>query len=62
MVWIESYGNPSGIIAYNDDYQGNGDFDWGRWARINKKYSVAGNAVLLSHTALISQKFFAMFT
>lgn len=48
MVWIESYGNPSGIIAYNDDYQGNGDFDWGRWARINKKYSVAGNAVLLS--------------
>lgn len=48
ILWIESYGTPSGIIAFNDDYHGSGNFNWGRWSRISKKFTVPGDAVLLS--------------
>lgn len=49
-LWVEEYtGLTTGIIsAFNDDYQGNGDFDWDLNSRIKKQYSRPVHAALLS--------------
>jgi len=52
-LWIAEI--PSGyfgvISAFNDDYDGNGDFDWGVNSRIKKKYPRPVHAALLSSFA-----------
>ena len=49
-LWVEEYtGLTTGIIsAFNDDYHGNGDFDWDQNSRIKKQYSRPVHAALLS--------------
>lgn len=45
-IWIEEGTTlPGKIVAYNDDYDGSGDFYWGRNSRIKKQYPRAVNAV-----------------
>lgn len=40
---------PDKIIAYNDDYSGDGDFDWGYNSRIKKKFSAPTKSLFLSN-------------
>lgn len=48
IMWMEGTGSPGAIIAYNDDYQEESDYDWGVSARIHKKLSKACKAVHIS--------------
>ena len=48
-IWIEGgSGLPGKIIAWNDDYDGTGDFDWGLASRVKKSFSNAVGATLIS--------------
>ena len=48
-IWIEEgVGTPGKIHAFNDDYNGSGDFDWGSYSRIKKQYTRPVHSVLLS--------------
>lgn len=47
-IWIEKSGSNSLIVAYNDDYSGTGNFNWGTNSRIKKLYPSSVNAVLVS--------------
>lgn len=39
-IWIEDNTNTPGlIVAENDDYNGSGDFNWGRWSRVKKAFN-----------------------
>lgn len=40
---------PDKIVAYNDDYSGNGDFDWEYNSRIKKQFSTQTSSVFLSN-------------
>ncbi|MBR3895635.1 MAG: hypothetical protein IKJ42_01235 [Bacteroidaceae bacterium] len=40
---------PDKIVAYNDDYSGNGDFDWDYNSRIKKQFSTQARTVFLSN-------------
>lgn len=48
IMWMEGTGSPGAIIAYNDDYQEESDYDWGVSARIHKKLSKVCKAVHIS--------------
>lgn len=49
ILWIEDdNGLPGKIIGFNDDYDGNGDFDWGYNSRIKKQFTTDVGASLLS--------------
>jgi len=57
ILWIEeengllSYGK---ICSYNDNYQGDGNFNWGTNARIKRKFDRPTKAVLVSHNGAYS--------
>lgn len=38
-LWLESTGIPGKIVAFNNDYSGDGDFDWGTSSRIIEDYT-----------------------
>jgi hypothetical protein len=48
-IWIESgSGFPGKIIAYNDDYYGDGDWNWGLASRVKQTFSDPVGATLIS--------------
>lgn len=48
-IWIEEGSStPGKIYAFNDDYNGSGDFDWGTYSRIKRRYTRPVHSVLLS--------------
>ncbi len=51
---------PGVVVAYNDDYVGNGDFDWGNNPRIKKRFSSPISGVILFPEYKSGDKYSAM--
>lgn len=48
-IWIEEGSSaPGKIYTFNDDYNGSGDFYWGTYSRIKRRYTRPVHSVLLS--------------
>lgn len=47
-MWIEEGNAPGQIRAFNDNFSGSSDFNWGNNCRIDRTYTNSSNAVLLS--------------
>lgn len=51
---------PGVVVAYNDDYVGNGDFEWGNNPRIKKQFSSSISGVILFPEYKSGDKYSAM--
>lgn len=48
QIFVVQGSNPGTIVAYNDNYAGTGDYNWGKNARIKKTYTTSPSGVIVN--------------